>query len=71
MEMKKLKVACSPLTSTIFAGHTLKEGVFAAGKQDVTDDAVSAVAQHLLQTDTFLQFNFQGAKYKLAVTKII
>jgi hypothetical protein len=44
---KKLMVATSPLTNTIFAGTLLKDGrTWAAGKQDVTLPALIAVAQH-------------------------
>jgi hypothetical protein len=46
---KKLHVANSPLTNTIFAGHVLKDGrTWAANKQDVTIEALIAVAQHVL-----------------------
>ncbi len=49
--MSKMKVGCSPLTSEIFAGKVLKDGTWGANKQNVTDTAVGAVAQHLLQLD--------------------
>ena len=43
--MKKLHVAASPLTGTIFCGSVLKDGrTWAANKQDVTIDALVAVA---------------------------
>ena len=38
--MKKIHIATSPLTGTIFAVTIIKEGVWAAGKQDVTDEAI-------------------------------
>lgn len=45
---KQLRVGTSPLTNTIFAGHLLKCGqVWAANKQDVTMDALVAVAMHV------------------------
>lgn len=47
--MKKIHIATSPLTGTIFAGTILKHGTWAAGKQDVTDAAISAVADHILK----------------------
>lgn len=47
--MKKIHIATSPLTGTIFAGTIIKKGVWAAGKQDVTDAAISAVADHILK----------------------
>lgn len=45
---KQLRVATSPITGTIYAGHLLKCGqVWAANKQDVTMDALVAVAMHV------------------------
>lgn len=44
--MKPLHIATSPLTGTIFAGAVLKSGVWAAGKQDLTVEALVAVAEH-------------------------
>lgn len=47
--MKPLHIATSPLTNTIFCGHVLKDGkTWAANKQDVTINALVAVAQHAL-----------------------
>lgn len=47
--MKKLHVAVSPITNTIFAGTVLKDGrTWGAGKQDVTVEALVAVAQHTI-----------------------
>jgi len=45
---KKLHVAASPLTGTIFAGKVLKNGVWGADKQDVTLEALVSVAEHAL-----------------------
>lgn len=48
--MQKLHVGCSPLTGTIFAGKILKDGrTWAAGKEDVTLEALVAVAQHAIK----------------------
>ena len=48
--MPKLHIGCSPLTGTIFAGKILKDGqTWAAGKQDVTLEAMVAVAQHAIK----------------------
>jgi hypothetical protein len=45
---KQIRVGCSPLTGTIFAGTLLKDGrTWASGKHDVTLDALVAVAQHI------------------------
>ena len=40
--MKPIHIANSPLTNTIFAGHVLKGNRWAAGKQDVTAEALRA-----------------------------
>ena len=37
-------------------------------KSDVTHEAVSAVAQYLLQEDKSLLFDYQGYRYRLSVT---
>lgn len=47
--MKPLHLANSPLTNTIYAGHILKGRRFAAGKQDVTAEALLAVAEHTIR----------------------
>lgn len=65
--MTKLKVGCSPLTGIIYAGRVLKNGMWTNGKQDVTDDAVGAVAQHLLYAGELFQFDFRGKTYQLKV----
>ena len=47
---KKIHVAASPLTGTIFAGTILKDGrTWSANKQDVTIEALVAVAHHTLK----------------------
>lgn len=46
---KKLHVSTSPLSNTIFAGTILKDGrTWSASKQDVTTEALVAVAEHVL-----------------------
>lgn len=47
--MKELHIACSPLTGTIFAGSILKRGTWASDKQDLTIEALIAVAEHGLR----------------------
>lgn len=47
---KKLHIGTSPLSNTIFAGTVLKDNrTWSANKQDVTMDALVAVAQHVVQ----------------------
>ena len=50
--IKKIRIGTSPLTGTIFAGSLLKDGrTWAANKQDVTLDAVSAVVDLAMMKD--------------------
>lgn len=47
--MKTIIISASGLTGNIYAGHSLKnKPVFAASKQDVTIDALVAVANHVI-----------------------
>ncbi len=43
---KKIRIATSHLTNTIFAGEIKRPGEWKAGKQDVTMDCLNAVAEH-------------------------
>jgi hypothetical protein len=69
--MSDFKVGCSPLTRRIYAAKVLKDGTWGANKKDVTDSAVSAVAQHLLQLNEKLQFTYQGEQYEFKVEKVV
>ena len=47
---KKIHVRLSPLTNTIYAGSVLKCGtVWGANKTDVTNDAICAVVDHIIE----------------------
>ena len=39
-------------------------------KTEVTDEAVSAVAQYLLQENKVMRFEYKGKKYKLCVVEV-
>ena len=69
---KKLHVATSPLTNTIFAGTVLKCGnVWSANKQDVTIDAIVAVAEHVLEFKAPVIVTADGKpEYKIEVTRL-
>ena len=69
--MSDFKVGCSPLTSRLFAGRVLKNGTWGKTKHDVTETAVGAVAQHLLQLEEKVQFNYKGELYELKVEKVV
>jgi len=69
--MSKLTIGCSPITSEIFAGKLNKNKTMWKGEKiDVTDTAVGAVAQHLLQKDEEMQFNYKDKRYALRVVEL-
>ena len=47
MALENLKVWCSPLTSTIYAGYINKDGRTVKSKIDVTQQVIDAVMQHM------------------------
>lgn len=68
--MSDFKVGCSPITSIIYAGKVSSKGLWVGTKHDVTESAVGAVAQHLLQKDEMLRFNYEGKTYDLKVVEV-
>lgn len=69
---KKLHVGTSPLTNTIFCGTVLKDGcTWGANKQDVTVDALVAVAQHIVQIGSPATICREGIpEYRITVEKL-
>lgn len=69
---KKLHIAVSPLTGTIFAGRVLKSGLWGADKQDVTIDALVAVAEHSLKFGKPIEITDSEGKpeYRITVEQI-
>ena len=51
----------------IFAGTINRTSSMWVNKSDVTDEAISAVAQFLLEHDEAMEFNYQGRRYRLVV----
>jgi hypothetical protein len=51
----------------IFAGTLNKQGNKWVNKSDVTNEAISAAAQFLLENKKAMIFNYQGKRYKLSV----
>lgn len=45
---KPLHIAVSPLSNAIYVGHIMKPGVWSDNKQDLTVEALVAVAEHTL-----------------------
>lgn len=68
--MNNLKIGCSPLTAKIYAGKINNDGIWMQGKHDVTENAVSAVAQRLLLTGKKEQFEYRGHIYELNIEHV-
>ncbi|MBR4315176.1 MAG: hypothetical protein IKP66_09730 [Lachnospiraceae bacterium] len=65
--MAEYHVGCG--ITGIFAGTLNKKGEMWVNKSDVTDEAINAVAQFLLEHEEALEFDYQGKRYRLAVTQ--
>jgi len=75
---KRIRVAVSPLSNTIYAGTILKDGkTWSSGRQDVTVDALVAVAEHCIAfgkpveirlADGTLEYTITAAKTPGATT---
>ena len=71
--MKKLHIGASPLTGTIFAGTLLKDQrTWSANKQDVTLDALVAVAEHAIKFGKPIQITDAESVplYRITVEKL-
>lgn len=71
--MRKLHVAASPLTGTIFAGTVLKDGrTWGANKEDVTIEALVAVAEHGLKFGKPIEISRPDGtlEYRITVERI-
>jgi len=63
--MAEYHVGCG--ITGIFAGTVNKTNTMWVNKSDVTDEAINAVAQFLLEHEEAMEFNYQGKRYRLAV----
>lgn len=54
----------------IYAGTLRPNGIECRNKSDVTDEAISAAAQYLLQHDESMTFTYKDKRYKIAVTEV-
>lgn len=71
---KEIKVAVSPMTNVIYAGTTIKNGTaWGAGKQDVTIDALVAVAQHVMKFGAPVIISKEDGtpEFEINVTKLV
>lgn len=69
---KKLHVGASPLTGTIYAGTVLKDGyTWSTDRQDVTTDALVAVAQHGTHFGKPIEITSNGKpEFRITVEKL-
>ena len=63
--MAEYHVGCG--IAGIYAGTLNKRGDMWVNKSNVTDEAISAVAQFLLEHDEAMKFSYHGKHYRLAV----
>jgi hypothetical protein len=71
--MKKLHIAASPLSGTIFVGSVLKDGrTWGANKQDLTIEALVAVAEHALNFGKTIEITKEDGtlEYRITVEKL-
>ena len=66
--MAEYHVGCG--ITAIFAGTLNKKGNMWLNKSVVTDEAFNAVAQYCLEHNEAMNFDYNGKKYRLAVTEI-
>ena len=66
-----IRIGTSPITGVVYAGKLNKAGTMWVGeKQDITDEAIGAVAESLLKTKEKLPFTVDGQNYELLVIKV-
>ena len=68
--MNNLKVACSPLTGTIFAGVSSKPGQFTGKKVDVTNDCLGSSADSILITGKTVTIKNKGRWFRLDLIEV-
>ena len=54
----------------IYAGTLKPNGIEWRNKSDVTDEAISAAAQYLLQQDESMVFTYKDKRYRLGVIEV-
>lgn len=65
--MAEYHVGCG--ITGIYAGTLNKKGNMWTNKSDATTEAIKAVAQFLLEHEEAMEFDYQGKRYRLAVTQ--
>ena len=71
MSKNPIKVMSSMLTGRIYAGRVNpKKQMFIGEKDDVTDSAIIAVAEHLIKENIVIDFEIRGKKYRLQALEL-
>ena len=71
MSKNPIKVMSSMLTGRIYAGRVNpKNQMFIGEKDDVTDSAIGAVAEHLIKENIVIDFEIRGKKYSLQALEL-
>ena len=65
--MAEYHVGCG--IARIYAGTINKTSTMWVNKSDVTDEAITAVAQFLLEHNAYMEFDHDDKRYRLAVTQ--
>ena len=65
--MAEYHVGCGVFA--IYAGTLNKKGNMWRNKSEVTDEAISAAAQYLLEHDQLMRFNYRGKRYEIKVVE--
>lgn len=66
--MTKYHVGCGAFG--IYAGTLKPNGIEWRNKSDVTDEAISATAQYLLQHDESMEFTYKDKRHRLGVAEV-
>jgi len=66
--MAEYHIGCG--ITAIYAGTFNKNKTMWVNKSDVTDEAFNAVAQYCLEHNEALNFDYNGKRYRLAVSEI-
>jgi hypothetical protein len=56
MKANEIRIAVSPLSNTIYAGKTNKQGNEWLDKEDVTEDVIGAVAEYMDKAYSSIEF---------------
>jgi hypothetical protein len=64
MNLENLRIWVSPITNKIYAGYINKDGVTARQKVDVTEQVLSAVAEHIDQEQCVYEFAAGTLKFE-------